>query len=56
MEYGVHEEGGPYSPRGTTTRPLDEEGMRSKFLDLACRRIDRAQAQSILDGIFEEEP
>ena len=39
MEYGVPSEGGPYSPRGTTTPPLEEDGMRRKFFDLACRRL-----------------
>ena len=55
MEYGVPSESGPYSPPGTTTPPLDEAGMRRKFLDLACRRISRQQAEEILDEIFEKE-
>jgi len=55
MEYGVPSEGGPYSPRGTTTPPLDDAGMRRKFLDLACRRVPRAEAESLLDGILERE-
>jgi 2-methylcitrate dehydratase PrpD len=55
MEYGVPAEDGPYSPRGTTTPPLDDAGMRRKFFDLACRRVPRAQAQSLLDQIFEPE-
>ncbi|MDA0276356.1 MAG: hypothetical protein O3A91_08395, partial [Proteobacteria bacterium] len=55
MEYGMPSEDGPYSPRGTTTPPMDEAGMRAKFFDLACRRIPRAEAQAILDGIFETE-
>ena len=55
MEYGVPSEGGPYSPRGTTTPPLDEEGMRRKFLDLACRKISRAEAETLLGQIFELE-
>ncbi|MBI3375252.1 MAG: MmgE/PrpD family protein [Betaproteobacteria bacterium] len=55
MEYGVPAESGPYSPPGTTTRPLDEEGMRAKFFDLACRRISRAEAETLLDEIFEHE-
>lgn len=53
MEYGVPEESAPYSPRGTTTPPLDEAGMRAKFFDLACRRIPRAEAEALLDRIFE---
>jgi 2-methylcitrate dehydratase PrpD len=55
MEYGVPAESGPYSPRGTTTPPLDEEGMRRKFFDLACRRITRKQAEEYLNEIFERE-
>jgi 2-methylcitrate dehydratase PrpD len=55
MDYGVPDESGPYSPRGTTTPPLDEEGMRRKFFDLACRRIPRAEAESLLNRIFEAE-
>ena len=55
MEYGVASESGPYSPPGTTTRPLDDEGMRAKFFDLACRRIRRTEAESLLDEIFEQE-
>ena len=55
MEYGVPEESAPYSPRGTTTPPLDEQGMRRKFFDLACRRIPRAEAESLLNRIFEAE-
>lgn len=55
MEYGMPSEDGPYSPRGTTTPPLDEAGMRAKYFDLACRRIPRAEAQAILDDIFETE-
>jgi len=55
MEYGMPSEDGPYSPRGTTTPPMDEAGMRAKYFDLACRRIPRAEAQAILDEIFETE-
>jgi hypothetical protein len=55
MEYGVPSESGPYSPRGTTTPPLDEAGMRRKFFDLACRRIGRQQAEDFLNEIFERE-
>lgn len=55
MAYGMPAEDGPYSPRGTTTPPLDESGMRAKFLDLACRRIPRAEAEAILGEIFERE-
>lgn len=55
MEYGMPSEDGPYSPRGTTTPPMDEAGMRAKFFDLACRRIPRAAAQAILDELFEAE-
>jgi len=55
MEYGVPSEDGPYSPRGTTTPPLDEAGTRRKFLDLACRRVSRDEAESLLDQIFERE-
>jgi len=55
MEYGMASEDGPYSPRGTTTPPLEEAGMRAKFFDLACRRIPRAEAQAILEDIFETE-
>lgn len=55
MEYGIPSESGPYSPRGTTTPPLDDEGMRRKFFDLACRRISRAQAEALLGEIFEPE-
>jgi 2-methylcitrate dehydratase PrpD len=55
MEYGMPAESGPYSPRGTTTPPLDEAGMRRKFFDLACRRISRPQAEEILNEIFERE-
>lgn len=55
MEYGMPSEDGPYSPRGTTTPPMDEAGMRAKFFDLACRRIPRAGAQAILDELFEAE-
>ena len=55
MEYGMPAEAGPYSPRGTTTPPLDEEGMRRKFFDLACRRIPRGEAESLLNQIFETE-
>lgn len=55
MEYGMPSEAGPYSPRGTTTPPLDEEGMRRKFLDLACRRVSREEAESMLSQIFEAE-
>ena len=56
MEYGVPAEDGPYSPRGTTTPPMDEAGMRAKFFDLACRRISRPQAESLLRDILESEP
>lgn len=52
MDYGTPLENGPYSPRGTTTPPLDEEGMRRKFLDLACRRIPRVEAEALLEEIF----
>jgi 2-methylcitrate dehydratase PrpD len=55
MEYGTPSENGPYSPRGTTTPPLDEAGMRAKFFDLACRRIKRAEAEKLLAEIFEVE-
>jgi 2-methylcitrate dehydratase PrpD len=55
MEYGMPSETGPYSPPGTTTPPLDEAGMKRKFLDLACRRITRPQAEEILNAIFERE-
>ncbi len=55
MEYGMPSEDGPYSPRGTTTPPMDEAGMRAKFFDLACRRVPRAEAQAILDELFEAE-
>lgn len=55
MEYGMPSEDGPYSPRGTTTPPMDEAGMRAKFFDLACRRIPRPGAQAILDELFEAE-
>jgi len=55
MEYGTPLEDGPYSPRGTTTPPLDHEGMRRKFLDLACRRIRRAEAEALLNEIFDAE-
>ena len=55
MEYGMPSESGPYSPRGTTTPPLDEVGMRRKFFDLACRRIGRPQAEELLNEIFERE-
>lgn len=53
MEYGMPSETGPYSPRGTTTPPLDAAGMRAKFLDLACRRLPRAEAEGLLDQILE---
>jgi hypothetical protein len=46
---------GPYSPRGTTTPPLDDGGMRRKFFDLACRRIGRGDAEGLLTQIFEPE-
>jgi 2-methylcitrate dehydratase PrpD len=55
MEYGMPAENGPYSPRGTTTPPMDEAGMRAKFFDLACRRVPRAEAEALLDQIFESE-
>jgi 2-methylcitrate dehydratase PrpD len=55
MEYGVASESGPYSPRGTTTPPLDEEGMRRKFFDLASRKISRKEAETLLGQIFEME-
>ncbi len=55
MEYGVPAEDGPYSPRGTTTPPLDDAGMRRKFFDLASRRIPRAEAESLLAEIFPPE-
>lgn len=55
MEYGMPSEDGPYSPRGTTTPPLDEAGMGRKFFDLACRRIGRDEARALLDEIFETE-
>ena len=55
MEYGIPSEGPPYSPRGTTTPPLDEEGMRRKYFDLACRRINRLEAEALLAEIFEPE-
>jgi 2-methylcitrate dehydratase PrpD len=55
MEYGMPSEAGPYSPRGTTTPPLDEAGMRRKFFDLACRRIPRGEAEALLSQIFETE-
>jgi hypothetical protein len=40
--------------RGTTTLPLDEEGMSRKFFDLACRRVSRAEARALLHDIFEK--
>jgi 2-methylcitrate dehydratase PrpD len=55
MEYGMPSESAPYSPLGTTTPPLDDEGMRGKFFDLACRRIPRAEAEALLGEIFEQE-
>jgi len=55
MEYGVPSEAGPYSPRGTTTPPLDEEGMRRKFFDLSTRRISRKEAEALLGEIFQTE-
>jgi 2-methylcitrate dehydratase PrpD len=55
MEYGMPAEAGLYSPRGTTTPPLDDAGMRRKFFDLACRRIRRDEAEALLDEIFESE-
>ncbi len=55
MEYGVPSESGPYSPRGTTTPPLDEAGMRRKFFDLACRRVSRAEAEALLGEILQAE-
>ena len=53
MEYGIPSESGPYSPRGTTTPPLDEEGMRRKVFDLAGRRISSNDAEALLEEIFE---
>ena len=55
MEYGMPTEEGPYSPRGTTTPPLNEAGMRRKFFDLACRRISHTEAEALLGQIFETE-
>lgn len=55
MEYGMPAEDGPYSPRGTTTPPMDEAGMRAKYFDLACRRIARAEAEALLAEIFQME-
>jgi hypothetical protein len=55
MEYGLASEDGPFSPPGTTTPPLDDEGMRGKFFDLACRRISREDAEGFLNQIFEFE-
>jgi 2-methylcitrate dehydratase PrpD len=55
MEYGIPSETGPFSPPGTTTPPLDDDGMRRKFFDLACRRIPRAEAEALLGEIFERE-
>ena len=52
MEYGMPSESGPFSPRGTTTPPLDDAGMRRKYFDLAGRRISRAGAEALLDEIF----
>lgn len=56
LEYGVPSETGPYSPRGSATPPLEEEGMRRKFLDLACRRISRGDAESLLERVFAPMP
>ena len=55
MEYGMPSEDGPYSPRGTTTPPMDEAGMRAKFFDLAGRRIPRVEAEALLAQVFETE-
>jgi 2-methylcitrate dehydratase PrpD len=55
MEYGIAAEEAPYSPRGTTTPPMDEAGMRAKFFDLACRRIPRAEAEALLAQVFVTE-
>jgi len=52
MLYGVPAEYGPYSPPGTTTPPLDDAGMRRKFLDLAGRRLPVAEARRWLDEIL----
>ncbi len=53
MEYGMPAEDGPYSPRGTTTPPMDEAGMRAKYFDLACRKLAHPEAAAILNEIFE---
>ena len=55
MEYGVPAEHGPYSPRGTTTKPLDGEGLARKFFDLACRRVSRGEAEQLLNKIVNLE-
>lgn len=55
MAYGIPSEGEPYSPRGTTTPLLDDDGMRRKFFDLACRRLPRIDAEALLGEIFEHE-
>lgn len=47
MEYGRPSESGPYSPPGTHRPPLDAEGVRRKFEQLATKRLTPQQAQTL---------
>ena len=52
LAYGTPSEGGPYSPVGTTTPPLDEDGMRRKFPDLSRRSMPEQEARRFLNLIL----
>jgi 2-methylcitrate dehydratase PrpD len=44
LEYGTPSEAGPYSPPGTHRPPLDPDGVRQKFEQLATKRLTKEEA------------
>jgi hypothetical protein len=53
MEYGSDSESGPYSPPGTHRPPLDADGVRLKFEQLAARRIPLEQARALWRSLHD---
>lgn len=53
MEYGSGSESGPYSPPGTHRPPLDVQGVRLKFEQLATRRMPLEQARTFWRSLHD---
>lgn len=53
MDYGTPSEAGPYSPPGTHRPPLDAEGVKARFEQLAARRIPLEQARTLWRSLHD---